>query len=125
MAATAFLVPVHARSFAHDRPDDLRTFVTLTRTDAADVGLREVFVRIDDAVRVRLMFGQSCTIEVLPGSHRLRAHNTLMWRTIAFAVEPGEHLEFAILNHRGPLLQVLLAFIPSPVMLYVRRRSLL
>jgi hypothetical protein len=124
VASTIVLAPVRARSHTRERLDDLRTFVTLTRTQRADVGLREVFVRIDAEPRVRLMFGESCTIEVLPGRHRLRAHNTLMWRTIDFAVEPGEHLECTILNHRGPFLQSLLAFIPSPVALYVRLRSL-
>ena len=32
------------------------------------------------------------------GAHTLRVHNTLFWKRLQFAIEPGEHLEFVIIN---------------------------
>jgi hypothetical protein len=47
---------------------------------------------------VVLRFGDEVTLEVTPGRHRLRVHNTLFWKTLVFAIEPGEHLEFLAIN---------------------------
>ena len=75
-------------------PDDLRSFVTLSRTHPTDIGERHVFVKLDDA-KVRLSFGETFTAELKPGAHHLRAHNTLMWKTLEFTLEYGaERLSF-------------------------------
>ena len=78
--------------------DDLRALVTVSRTHPADCQDRQVIVRLDDGARATLVFGQSFTIEVQPGAHHLRAHNTLMWRNVHFTIEPGEHLDFIMIN---------------------------
>jgi hypothetical protein len=78
--------------------DDLRSTVTVGRTHQSDCGQRQIFARLDDLARVTLAFGESVTIEVLPGRHRLRVHNTLFWKTIDFAIEPAERLEFQVIN---------------------------
>jgi len=78
--------------------DDLRSTVTIGRTHPSDCGQRQIFARLDDHPRVTLLFGESVTMEVLPGRHRLRVHNTLFWKTIDFAIEPAERLEFQVIN---------------------------
>jgi hypothetical protein len=78
--------------------EDLRALVTLSRTHRDDIGDRQVFARLDGRLRVTLLFGQSVTLEVEPGLHRMRIHNTLMWKNLTFAIEPGEHLEFSVVN---------------------------
>ena len=78
-------------------PDDLRSFVTLSRTHPTDVGERHVFVKLDET-KVRLSYGDTFTEELKPGAHHLRAHNTLVWKNLKFTLEPGEHLEFVIIN---------------------------
>jgi len=78
--------------------DDLRSTVTIGRTHPSDCGQRQIFARLDDHSRVTLAFGDSVTMEVLPGRHRLRVHNTLFWKTIDFAIEPAERLEFQVIN---------------------------
>ena len=82
---------------ADEPPDDLRSFVTLSRTHTTDVGERHVFVNLD-STKMRLAFGESVTAELAPGAHHLRAHNTLVWKNIRFTIEPGEHLEFVVIN---------------------------
>jgi len=105
--------------------EDLRTFVTIARTDARDVGERQIFARLDGTARVTLEFGQSYTGLVQPGQHHLRVHNTLFWKHIHFAVEPGEHLEFVVINMgRWWTYGVAGVLGSAPLFLRVERRSL-
>jgi len=89
---------VAERDVAPGELDDLRSTVTIGRTHPSDCGQRQIFARLDDHPRVTLLFGESVTVEVLPGRHRLRVHNTLFWKTIDFAIEPAERLEFQVIN---------------------------
>jgi hypothetical protein len=83
---------------APDRADDLRSFVTFIRNDPADCGQRQVFVRIDGGQRLALVFGEAVEIEVQPGLHHFRVHNTLFWKHVRIGIEPGEHLRCCIVN---------------------------
>ena len=80
-----------------DLMDDLRSFVTISRNHPDDVGERQVYAKLDDHAST-LLFGECVTAEIAPGSHHLRVHNTLVWKNIRFTVEPGEHLEFIVVN---------------------------
>jgi hypothetical protein len=105
--------------------DDLRTHVTIVRNDPEDVGLRQVIARIDGLEKITLMFGESWTTELEPGAHRLRVHNTLVWKTEPFTVEPGEHLEFVVINRSSRFaFGVLAMFGAAPLFLTIKRRSL-
>ena len=89
---------IGAAAPASSGADDLRTQITLSRIHPDDVGERHVFVRLDRGPWMKLLFGEACTLEVAPGSHHLRIHNTLFWKNVHFTVEFGEHLEFLIIN---------------------------
>jgi hypothetical protein len=110
---------------ALDDVEDLRSTITVSRDHPSDVGQRQVFIRIDGSERVALLFGESLTTELEPGRHRLRVHNTLIWKTIEFAIEPGEHLEFIVINSArwwtAGMAGVLGA---APLFLKVEKRSL-
>ena len=104
---------------------DLQTLVTLSRQENDDCGQRQIVVRIHGVSRAELLFGESVTVEVEPGMHRMWVHNTLFWKTIRFTVEPGEHLEFEVVNRAGPLTLGFLSVLGAgPLFLSVRRRSL-
>ena len=78
-----------------------RSTITVARTSSDDVGLREIYVDLDGERLAILHHGQSVTREVAPGPHRLRAHNTLFWRTVDIVLEPGEHATFTAVNRPG------------------------
>ena len=78
--------------------DDLRCSVRIGRTPHTDCGQRQIFARLDGSATIVLAFGDSVTTELAPGRHRLRVHNTLFWKTVDFAIEPGECLEFQVIN---------------------------
>ena len=45
-----------------------------------------------------LVYGDIVTLEVNPGRHKLRVHNTLFWKNLQFSIEMGERLEFLMIN---------------------------
>lgn len=75
--------------------------ITVARTDSSDIGYREVFIALDGESIAILRNGETVTRDVQPGPHRLRAHNTLIWKTIEFDLQPGEHARFTAVNKAG------------------------
>lgn len=72
--------------------------ITIARTDPGDVGQRQVIVSVDTGDVDRLAYGESVSHAIAPGTHVLKANNTLMWKTIRFTAEPGEHVRFVVAN---------------------------
>ena len=75
--------------------------VTVTRRSPDDVKQRQVFISMDGDRMAVLNFGDSVTRDVVPGRHALRAHNTLVWKTLECDVKPGENVRFRIVNRPG------------------------
>ena len=115
--------PAHESS---DELDDLRALVTVSRTHPSDAKQRQVIVRIDDRPKQKLYFGETFTLEVAPGEHVLNANNTLFIRKVKFTVEPGEHLEFVIVNKANILTWTMAGVLGSaPMWLKIYRRSVI
>lgn len=96
--------------------------ITLTRRDRSDIRQREVFVSLDGARIAGLLYGEAVTREIAPGPHRLRAHNTLVWKTIDFTAAPRQHITFRIVNRPGPGTYAMLALLGTgPIYLTLER----
>ena len=76
--------------------------ITVSRNAPNDVKVRQVVVSLDGEPFATLLYGDSMTRELAPGSHRVRAHNTLVWKTVDFDVAAGEHAYFRVINRPGP-----------------------
>ena len=99
------------------------TQVTFSRTHPDDVQHRQIYARIDQEPAHTLMFGDVVTVTVTPGEHRLRANNTLFWKTVVFTAEPGQHLVFDLVNRAGRLSFGFLALLgAAPMTLSIERR---
>lgn len=48
-----------------------------------------------------LKAGQALTLEIKPGAHQLRAHNTYHSKTVEFVASPGEQVHYSINNRVG------------------------
>ena len=72
--------------------------VAVTRAADDDTGLRQIIMTIDGGPFATLVHGRSATRNVAPGRHRIRANNTLLWKTIEFDLAPGEHAQFERTN---------------------------
>ena len=75
--------------------------LTITRKDARDVKDRQIVVSLDGQPLATLLFGEEVTREVVAGEHRLRAHNTLFWKTLNLTLAAGEHARFTVVNRAG------------------------
>jgi hypothetical protein len=81
--------------------DESAARITITRRDPKDVRDRQIVVSLDGEPLATLLFGHETTREVAPGDHRLRAHNTLFWKTLDVSIAPGEHARFSVVNRAG------------------------
>jgi len=75
--------------------------ITVRRESAEDVGFREIFVSLDGEQIAILKPNETVTLDVAAGPHRLRAHNTLFWKTHDLVLKPGEHAKFVAINRAG------------------------
>jgi hypothetical protein len=75
--------------------------LTVSRQAADDVRIRQLVVSLDGRSVATLLHGETFTAEIEPGSHRLRVHNTLVWKTVQFDAAPGEHVRFSAVNRAG------------------------
>ena len=75
--------------------------ITVSREADEDVGFREVFVQVDGKDLGMLRFGDTISHELPAGPHRIRAHNTLFWKTHDIVLQPGEHARFVAINRAG------------------------
>ncbi len=75
--------------------------ITVRRKHPDDVQDRQVVVSLDGERLATLLYGDEVTREVPAGRHRLRAHNTLFWKTIDLDLAPGEHARFRAINRAG------------------------
>jgi len=75
--------------------------ITISRTLTGDIGLREVRIWLDGELIATLRNKETVTRAVAPGRHTLRAHNTLVGKTLEFDLEAGEHANFSTANRSG------------------------
>jgi hypothetical protein len=76
--------------------------ITIRRTSPDDIQLRQIVVKLDGKRVVdELMYGQTITIPVTPGRHRLRVDNTWNWKTLDLDIAPGDHLKFQTISRPG------------------------
>jgi hypothetical protein len=75
--------------------------ITIVRSHPKDVRDRQIVVSLDGEHIGTLLFGQRLTRETTPGKHRLRAHNTLFWKTHEVDLQPGEEARFIVINRAG------------------------
>ena len=81
--------------------DDLRCSVTFSRQHPTDCQQRQVFVKLDGQQQITLNYGDAVTLDVMPGRHHIRVHNTLFWKTHEVVLQPGEHARFKAANKAG------------------------
>ena len=94
------------------------TMLTIERTSPQDVKVRQVIVSLDGKKIGTLLYGQRLTKEIPPGRHKLRANNTLVWKTVEFDAEPGTTVRYTCVN-RAPASLYFMLFLFGVAPLYV------
>ena len=98
--------------------------ITVARQSPDDIGIRQIFVTLDGEPFAVLVNGQSVTKDVAAGEHRMRLHNTLVWKNVPIDLKPGEHARFLVTNRAGWGTYALVATLGvGPIYLKVERSS--
>jgi len=84
--------------------------ITVRRTAPEDVQQRQIIVKVDGERVAELMYGDSITLPVTSGHHRLRVDNTFNWKTIELDLAPGERRKFLTKSRTGRFSWLLIAF---------------
>ena len=96
--------------------------VTIVRRSQEDFQQRQLVVWLDGERLGDLMFGDAFSREVHPGPHTLRVSNTLVWKTVAFDVKPGEQVRFEAINRPGRITYPMLVILGvGPLYVTLRR----
>jgi hypothetical protein len=100
------------------------TSLTITRTSEEDWKSRQLVVSIDGRRMGELLWGDSLWCELEPGPHRLRVHNTLVWRTVEFVLAPGEMVFYEAINRAAASTYLLLPLLGiGPLYVTLRRMA--
>lgn len=98
--------------------------ITVSRTSPRDVKHRQVIVKVDGEPFATLLYGETETRELPPGSHRLHFDNTWVWKNIDFKLAGGEHAKFNVINRAGRLTWWMVALLGAgPMYLTVEREQ--
>jgi hypothetical protein len=98
------------------------TRLLITRTSARDVRTRQIFASLDGKSLGDLLYGGRLSVDLSPGRHYLRVHNTLFWKTIDFEAVGGETVHFETVNYAGRgFLNFVLIIGVAPLFLAVER----
>ena len=77
--------------------------ITIRRNSPDDIQLRQIIVKLDGQPVAELLYGDTVTIPVTPGPHKLRVDNTWNWKTLNLDLTPGANLKFLTINRPGRL----------------------
>jgi len=98
--------------------------LTIVRTSNEDFKDRQIYLTLDDQKVGTLLFGETFTTELDPGTHRLKFNNTFVWKTIDFDIKIGEQVRFEVINRPGKLTYPMLLIVGvGPLYLKVRRMA--
>lgn len=96
------------------RHDEARTELTIVRNAPHDFRDRQVYLWVDDQALGKLRYDVPISLEIPPGPHRIRVHNTLFRDTFEFVATPGEHVRVRCTNGIPIGGWVMLAFLHIP-----------
>lgn len=98
--------------------------ITVARTSPEDVQQRQIVVKVDGETIGDLMYGETLTIPVKAGKHRLKVDNTWNWKTMEVDVVAGDHVKFQTVSKPGKLTWFLVSLLGAgPNYVSIRREA--
>jgi len=76
----------------------MRARVTIVRDDPADVQDRTIRLWLDGEPWDALPYGRTLSLDIDPGHHVVKAHNTLLGASVSFDAAPGEEVRLRCAN---------------------------
>lgn len=98
--------------------------ITIRRKSPDDVQQRQIIVKLDGENVGELFYGDTISIPVTAGHHRLRVDNTWNWKTIELDVAAGDHLKFQTMSRAGRFTWFLVGMLGAgPIYVSIKREE--
>jgi hypothetical protein len=76
----------------------LKSGIVVSRTSEKDIGMRGLFVLVDELEEVTLQHGDELDLDLEPGPHKLMVTNRLVSKRVDFILKEGERARFLASN---------------------------
>lgn len=98
--------------------------ITIRRRSPEDVQQRQIIVKLDGESVGELFYGDTISVPVAAGRHRLQVDNTWNWKTVELDVAPGEHLKFQTMSRAGRFTWFLVSMLGAgPIYVSIKREE--
>ncbi len=98
--------------------------ITIRRKSPDDVQQRQIIVKVDGESVGELFYGDTISVPVTPGHHRLRVDNTWNRKTVELDVAAGDHLRFQAMSRAGRLTWFLVSMLGAgPIYVSIEREE--
>lgn len=98
--------------------------ITIRRTSPEDAQQRQIIVKVDGENVGELFYGDTISVPVTAGRHKLKVDNTWNWKTVELDVAAGEHLKFLTVSKAGRITWFLVSlFGAGPIYVSIKREE--
>jgi hypothetical protein len=98
--------------------------ITIRRKSPEDVQQRQIIVKLDGENVGELYYGDTISIRVTAGRHKLRVDNTWNWKTVELDVVAGDHLKFQTMSRAGRFSWFLVSMLGAgPIYVSIKREE--
>jgi hypothetical protein len=98
--------------------------ITIRRKSPEDVQQRQIIVKLDGENVGELYYGDTISIRVTAGRHKLRVDNTWNWKTVELDVAAGDHLKFQTVSRAGRFTWFLVSMLGAgPIYVSIKRED--
>jgi len=98
--------------------------ITVRRKSPDDVQQRQIIVKVDGENVGELFYGDTISIAVTAGHHKLRVDNTWNWKTLDLDVIAGDHLKFQTVSRAGRFTWFLVSMLGAgPIYVSIKREE--
>jgi hypothetical protein len=105
-------------------PPEAQATITVRRKSPDDVQQRQIIVKLDGESVGELFYGDTISVPVTAGHHRLQVDNTWNWKTLELDVAAGDHLKFQTMSRAGRFTWFLVSMLGAgPIYVSIRREE--
>ena len=98
--------------------------ITIRRKSPEDVQQRQIIVKLDGENVGELYYGDTISIRVTAGRHKLRVDNTWNWKTVELDVASGDHLKVQTTSRAGRFSWFLVSMLGAgPIYVSIKREE--
>jgi hypothetical protein len=98
--------------------------ITVRRKSPDDVQQRQIIVKVDGESVGELFYGDTISVPVRAGHHKLRVDNTWNWKTLDLDVIAGDHLKFQTVSRAGRFSWFLVSMLGAgPIYVSIKREE--